>query len=62
MKQERVFIYIVPSLGEDIILGILWIDRWDMRVNGPYSELYFGKTGHIVKAKWLTEALYKEAK
>lgn len=49
--QEEVYAYVVPLDGYDLFLGMPWIQRRDVRVDGKRRRLKIGATKTIVKAK-----------
>ena len=49
-SEEQVFLYVVPRLASyDMILGMPWVIKQDVRINGPRSELMVMSTGTIVR-------------
>lgn len=50
--KEKAYFYIVPKLASyDLILGMPWIIKQDVRLNAPRSEIYIRSTGTIVQNK-----------
>jgi hypothetical protein len=48
-SKEQVFLYIVPKLvSYDMILGMPWVRKQDIQINGPRSEGMIMSTGTIV--------------
>jgi hypothetical protein len=49
-SEEQVFLYVVPKLASyDMILGMPWVRKQDVRINGPRSEGMIMSTGTIVR-------------
>lgn len=48
--EEQVFLYIVPKLASyDMILGMPWVKKQDVQINGPRSECMIMTTGTVVQ-------------
>jgi hypothetical protein len=48
--EEQVFLYVVPRLASyDMILGMPWVKKQDVQINGPRSECMIMSTGTVVR-------------
>jgi hypothetical protein len=49
-SEEQVFLYVVPRLASyDMILGMPWVKKQDVRINAPRSECMINSTGVVVR-------------
>lgn len=48
--EEQVFLYVVSRLASyDMILGMPWVKKQDVQINGPRSECMIMSTGTVVR-------------
>lgn len=49
-REGRTFCYIVPKIAsDDMILGMPWVTKQDVRINGPESECIIRSTNTLVR-------------
>ena len=50
-KQKRVFFYVIPNQGDDVILGRPWMDAEQATISPARGQLTIGTSGLIVKER-----------
>jgi len=49
-REEKVFFYIVPKLASyDLLLGMSWLVKQDVRLHASKSEILVGSSGTIIR-------------
>ena len=54
--SERIFAYIIPLSGHDIFLGLPWIYKRDVRLQGNQKTLRLGADGPTIRSRATQEA------
>jgi hypothetical protein len=56
-KQKRVFFYVVPNQGEDVILGKPWMRAQQVEIAPARNEIRIGSSGLVVKERSWDEGI-----
>lgn len=56
-KKKRVFFYVIPDQGDDVIISRPWMDADEMELAPTRGELYIGTTGLVVKERRHTKEI-----
>jgi predicted aspartyl protease len=56
-KRRRVFFYVVPDQGEDVILGRPWMQAEQVEIAPARNEILIGSSGLVVKERSFNEEI-----
>jgi hypothetical protein len=60
-QMKRVFFYVIPDQGDDVILGRPWMDAEKVTTSPSRGELTIGTFGLVVRERGLTHPLRQGA-